>query len=650
MATYFTRYYLEFQDNHVTNTITWRADILDSQGNAPTEPYQLIPSSNPLITERINSDDDKFSPIIGRQITLTWKFTGNPNEPTPDLFFEADERRFRVEIRKNGALDGVYYVKPDYCTYPDLYDDFDVSLKAVDGLGYVDGTLFNAFNEDGLLFYEKTTIYDALVTRGLFQIFDPGTVVNVMCSLKPVGYDPNFLLTDNYVHTDLFYDFITGPKSVKDVIMAFCMAFNMRLITDQNQIWLIRVQDTNYESYVIEQYIDAETVNTITLNDFVASVGWQSFNDAQPINVNGGFTMLPALKRAEFEVEYKSINQLRNFQWEIWDGQDFQYWTRELTVGQQVTLERVGSGSITDPYRAFYPYPNNPTAFRFWQLSPNQPVQPGDLIEFEIKVDFYNVKEMGYRVILVDDPTNPAYNTLFVLGSGGEWLEPGQQSSPIARSGKKRTANLRIRSNPVPAYAFNGDGPYNSYGIRLELIKPIKPEALDPGFPDGVEIYPVKLGIISLAAVGRHVTVTNPGNFSRVQEEKTFSFIDTREDGVSNTIFTGSPDTFPGGWSSDKPGVVPGDIERQMAIAYIDQYQRSVTMYEGAVYSNTINFYNILTKDNKPGKKFLQIGDTYNNRTCDHDIKMVEVFEEYSAEFDQQFNYLEYDIQETNND
>jgi hypothetical protein len=178
-----------------------------------------------------------------------------------------------------------------------------------------------------------------------------------------------------------------------------------------------------------------------------------------------------------------------------------------------------------------------------------------------------------------------------------------------------------------------------------DLIDGLEPE---PSETDGVTIWPIKLGVIKTTDLGRHVTVKNPASFSLVRDSDKFTFIDTGEDGLSNTLFTGE-DAEPqlGGWDNDKPNVVPGDIERQMAIGYIDQYQRSVTSWEGQLYSNQLAFYNMITLAHKADKIFMQLNDSYNNRTCEHNIQLAEAFEEYTTpNFSQQNDYYEYDIEE----
>lgn len=639
MATYFNKYYFEFDDIHITSPIRWRVDIMDSQGNTPTEPYLLTAAAQPLITERLDTSDDKFTTIIGRQITASYIYTGDPNEPLPEEFFEADERRYRIEVRKNGVLDGVYYIKPDFSQYPDVHAPFVVQLKAIDGLGYTKGTDFNSYDDTGLLYYQKVPLYEALVTRALNLIFDEGTPVNVLQSLVPNGASPgDHLLFDSYVHLDIFYDFVEGPKSVYDVLYAFCKSFNARIITDQNQIWFIRLQDVNYDSYTIDQYLSDSVVNTLTLSDFVRTAGPNPSFDSIPTNLAGQNITLPAVKKAEFEVEYKAINILKNFDWRGWDGSDFEDWGN---LG--LSVDRSGTGTIDDPYQAFIEYN---TDVNDWLIQITDDVDyprfsVGDTMELELRHLYNNTRVFSISINIF---STDVVNSLHALQSDGNWqpitvLGDPAYRIPISRSGKRVDGSFKLKSVPIPGRA--GTNIYANV-----IIHPPNELSDVPDNPDtnGVFIYPIKLGVIAFSSKGRHITITNNANFSQVKEVEKFTFIDTGEDGLSNTIFTGPSQTpEDGGWESPKPGVNPGDIERHMAIGVIDQYQRSVNSWQGQLYSNSLAFYNPIKLTHKPDKLFVQCADRYDNRNCLHDVTLVEVFKEGTAGYD----ILEYDIEDT---
>ncbi|WP_343702689.1 hypothetical protein [Chitinophaga sp.] len=643
MATYFRKYYIEFKDRHIIQPATWRVDIMDSQGEVPSEPFRLIASDNPLITERLETDDNKANYIIGRQITLAYEYTGSPNEPLPEDFFESDERRWRVEVRKNGVLDGVYYIRPDYSQRTVKYPPITVTLKAVDGLSYAKAVPFSMADESGLLLYDKISSYEAIMTRALGLILDAGTPLNVICSLTPENMEPGKqLFNGTFIHTDIFYDFVKGASTVHEVLTAYCKAFYARCFIAHNQVWFVRMQDLTGDTFTAEQYAAEGAVTDVALPGFVRTAGPDpALYDGLPIDEDPELVMVPAIKKQEHEVQYKGINRLLNYDWHAWDGSAFDNWTVEPTF--PLIVGRTGAGTQDNPYKLFIPYPQLPTATDIQQQQPVGGIFLGDTFDLELKYRFTNVKAFRISISVTN---NDIGGVSFRLMPDGSWIVGNSLAGlfTVTRGGRKREGTLKIKSNPIPirveGTANDQTGPF---GLRVEFFAPFSPEEMEPGEPAGVEIYPIKLGVYSIPSKGRHLTATNGADFSRVIEEPDkFTFIDTGDDGVSNSIFTGAAKEPVNGWMSTKPGVAADDIERHMARAHIDQYRRSLYTWDGSLYSNSLEYFNPIELAGLPGKRFMQMRDTYVNITCTHTCSLMEIMEEGSAAVD----IVEYDIEE----
>jgi len=625
MANYFRKYYFEFQDNHVTNPATWRVDIMDSEGSVPTEPFLLTMGNSPLVTERVDSNEDKTTWIIGRQITVTYVFTDEPGVPLPTEFFEANERRFKIEVRKNGMVDGVYFVKPDFCEYPDDFINYEIQIKAIDGLGYSNLPV-NLSDENGSFIYDKLSIYEIIVERCLYQIFDNSTDVYLLNSLEPLNMElGQHLLTGCYFHTDIFYDFVKGAVSIKDVLEAFCMSFYARIFSSMGAIWIIRSQDLYNSSFNIEKYEYPSTVTEITNFDLLSTLGPDpSSFDLMPVDNLANNKMLPAIKKSEFEVTYKSINQLKNFDWSVFDGSDFDDWSR--FGSPPPTIGRTGSGILEDPYRLYFPYNQVSTGtLHVDQITAMGSINAGDIIEISFKYLFSNVN--GFAIRIRVGGTGADYMTLNNSGSWEYTFGVSSGEMPITRSGKKRNGSFTLKSAPIPSSIPTGDFP-NPARLDIYIVRPVDPITDDGAMAPAVEIYPIKVGIISLSDAGRHVTAINPANFSQTKDTEDFTFIDTGEDGISNTIFTGNPIVPASSWTVNKAGVEDDDIENHMGKSHIDQYARSLTSWEGSAYSNSLEFYHVIEMIHKPGKRFMQMTDTYDNRTCTHNLLLMEVLSE----------------------
>lgn len=642
---YFKKYYLEFTDEHTSMPAQWRIDIYDSEGEVPTEPFLLEGTANVLVTEILNERDDKNSFVIGRQITIGYKYDGNINTPLPSEFFESAEKRFKVEVSRNGALDGVYYVKPDYSQYPDDPNPIDIYIKAIDGFGFAAGTRFDMF-DGGLLKYDKIDLYEAIMTRAIDLIMDYSPTINVLSTLLPVNISPgDKLLFGVFVHTDAFYDFVKGAKFVSEVLETFCRAFYCRMYSAGGKIWMVRTQDLTGSVFSVDSYTAPAQVDTVTDIDFVLSGGPDpSAYDVMPIDEIPLITGVPAIKLAPFDLLYKSINQLQNFDWSQWDGVNFASWNRFEQEDHPLIINQVGEGTEIDPFRLYIQHYLPLASQGLQQSTVPGSVRAGDIVEIEFRYRFTNTDNFYIRVRVGD--SSELYLT---LNEGGMWeytfgTSPGRFL--INRSGNKRSGSLTIKSIPIPQNVVdNNPFPTNST-LQFFIGIPQSQNTMDdPLLPGSVEIWPVKVGIISMSDQGRHVEAENLLPFTQVLDTEDAFFITTGEDGISNTLFVdgGVPATQ---WDNDKPSVSPQDIERHMATSYIDQHRRSLTMWEGSLYSNNLYFYQVIEFIHISGKRFMQLSDTYDNVKCTHNVKLVEVFEEGSGQAD----YLEYDIKEKDSD
>lgn len=641
MADYFQKYYFEFEDTHPILPASWRVDILDSEGSTPSEPFLLEMGPSPLVLERIENEDAVETGPIGWQATIQYMYTEEPNIPLPTEFFDAPERRFKAEVRKNGVLQGTFYVRPDGSQYADQYPPTVISLTAVDGFSYMKGNVFNAFQESGLLLYDKISLYEAMMTRGMLTVLENNPPINVIQTLYPDNIEPDVrMLFGLFVHTDIFYDFITGPVSISDMLNAFCRAFYANVFTSAGQVWFIRGQDLHTTTFEIDQYTDDETVTTTVDAGFVKVIGPTTDLDGVTMKPAATITPITAIKKAEFEVTYKGINQVQNFDWALFDGSDFDGWVRQPIVGSQITVEQAGTGTLLDPYKMFIPYPQSSNDIE--QESSIGTVNTGDIYEFEMRYRFANVNTFRISISVIIDNTG---GTAFRLLGGGTWTFGNDQAGimTITRDGKKREGTLRIKTLPIPSQVPGMSGPLSGpFGFRIEIFTPSGPDPLEPSEQSGVYIYPIKLGIIQVSSAGRHLTDINNADFSTVRETTTFSFIDTGEDGISNTIFTGDSLVPAQDWDNNKPLVQPADIERHMADSYIDQAPRSPMTWEGNVLSNTIDFHHPINITNHPTRRFKQVADVYDVKRAEHEMRLREVFEEGNATV----TFTEYDIEE----
>lgn len=632
---YFKTFTATFVDIHNTMPATWRMDIYDDQANAGVVPYEFQLGPDPLIIERIGTSDDKNDLIIGEQITIQYVIQDGLPDPLPTLFFDADERRFQVQLFKNGNLYGVYYVKPDGGRYPYKHPPYTVSITAVDGLAFLKGTIWNAYTPAGLLDYRWMTLYEILIERGLFLIMDDSMEVNLISSLKPENMVSAGILNNLWIHSDMFIDFAKGPDDVYTVLQKVLNDIYCRLILSENKIWLIRIPDLMQSNITAENYIHG-VYNPLLLQTAVRSIGPdESTYNAIPVKASAYNLIFPALKKIEKTVKYRAINQLLNFDWRDFDGNNFSNWPKSI---HGANPKRSGTGTEDDPYRAKLLYINDPDSF----ISQNLPgvFSFGQPINFDLKYSFTNTKY--FRIIIYADPG--VGQPFFFLNQDGTWFQNanGTDGIPVTRSAKVREGSMSIKSLPIPASA----GTSIQIGIRIyyptELTYHTPPQdgdfKDDPSALDSVEIYPIKLGATTLTPPGRHLIDTNQGRYSKTLADSEFYFIDTGDKNASNTISMDNTGTPANNWTTTLLSALA--VQHHMANSMLDQYAHSIYGWEGTLKSNNIQFWNIFTLFNVIGKRLVAMKDRYNVRSCQHEIGFQEILPDGAATT----TYLETDI------
>lgn len=642
---YFRVYMISFQDSHGIHPANWRVDILDDQASSSVIPFPLIPSAEepPLTIERIDTSDDKATRIIGSQATISYEFTGADGEPTPETFFDSDERRFRVEVYKNNDIYGVWYVKPDYCEYDDKFPPYTVTLTAVDGLSFIKGTDWDAYDNGGLLSYERMSLYEVMMSRGLLQILDTDTAVNVINTLRPENISGDeTLLNDLFIHSDQFIDFTKGPDKISDVLDKALISLYSRLFIAQNQAWIQRLPDLMQASIEAENYING-VFNPLPLPTIFRTIGPNiSSNDGMPVDDFGRNISYPALKQVEFTLNYRAINQLKNFQWDLFNGTDFNNWTRFNPV---MTLGRKGSGTFDDPYNLFIPYPqaSSPSISYLFQTTDPDSISAGDIVTLSFPYQWGNVKR--FKISVRVGTIGGISPDFYTLDSSGSWIyDFGSEPIyiEIQRSGNKKVGTFTLTSATIPSTTPNG--PFPSGQVQIQIFPPTDFESLEPSDDTGLRIAPIKLGISPLSSLGRGITDKNEGRYSKVKDDEPYYFIDTGVKTISNTIFVDNIDTPAENWADSTAPTDKQDIERHMADSNIDQYAKSISGWQGSIYSNTIEFWHIFTFDSKPGRKFIMTNDKYNVRTCTHDCNFQEILPSNAAST----TYSEYDIEDSN--
>lgn len=639
-------YEVKFSDVlNTNNTENWRVDILDEEGTQGTIPISLIPANTPLVLDTVDASENKNKTIVGQQATLSYEYTGISDHPLPTLFFDKDERRFQLKIYKDNQLKNTFWVNPAGGGWPDKYPPFTVSLTAVDGLSFLQGINWNAYTSTGLLDYRWMSLYEIMIERALFQSLDE-TDVNVLCTLKPanIGGSKSFL-NDLYMHSDMFYDFVNGPLNCYQVLDMICKTFGLQIKTDQNIIWIYRPSDLLNQPLIAENY-NAGVMNTIQLQANERFIAYNS-NDGKAVNANAENINFQAIKRVEYDIEYKGINVLKNFLWNDWNGTNFNLWR----IQSPQTLQRLGTGTIQDPYRAFLNYISEAQPDVSGNISQGtnldnvMNVNIGMAVQLSFKYQYYNVTSffIGIRAFNIDTAQG------IELDSSGSWVlsdvsNPGPFPTQLTRTGKKNNGSFTLKSTQIPTKINDVILIPGNWRVSFTIYSPIGFDIIDGGPLNGVAIYPVKFAILGGTELGKNIVSENTGRYSKKIEKTSLFFIDTGIKTLSNTIAvdnTGTPST---NWSTlQKSTLEP--IQKKSSDGSIIQYSRTVSVWQSDVRSNSINANNTLNLYGKQGKQFLQITDSYDVRASERKYNLQEILKDDELTTE----YTETDITDSNN-
>lgn len=606
-------------------------EILYNKKDGPVvEIVDLVGSASPLSIEWSNTDQDKFTPIIGSKATIGYVYQGLPGEPIPKEFIDVEEDTWLIIINKNGALHWKGFVKPDNNNYPFVYPPYEFKMNATDYFQAMKSITVD-LNDPVLFKYTHITLKE-VIDRSLFHavVYDDA-VLKVLCSLSPDAISaPSALFDEVYIHTDAFYDFEDGAMSVYDCLTNLCQTMGMRMFYSGGSYWMQRVADLDQQEFTVYELRPNTDIEIKTVVNVVRQLGTSSpQNDMYYTGRTQNIYVTPALKKQEFDYKLKGINLLANFDWRNFTGSQFPGWGN---AGSGLDLSRRGAGSIEDPYIARMAGGGDPSLGQI--LAQTFTVFSGQHIEINVKgLSYYTT---GLRVNVALGPVSAGARSYF-MDSGGDWKQDDvipTTYQEILLTPAKKTGEFsgKLTSSAIPGGYLQYNLFFNIVGPSL-LDDPQNPKP--PSNPIYNEVYPVFLRIFGGPYTDFVGTITNDLNYSQKPDKKEFFFLDTRDSRLSNTLFY-NPGTIqplpPDNWASSKDGSLPKrTIDAHLGWAYLDARQSAVSNIQGDVSSNSFEFHNVVKCVDVPGTQFMVLRDKYDVRDCRHSLMIAEVMKEGTA-------------------
>lgn len=626
---YTLTYKLTFPDIHSVAPATW--EILFNKKDGPVvDVINLTGSAEPLTIEWSNSDEDKFSPIIGSKATIGYMYQGLPGEPKPDEFIKCQEDSWLIIINRNGQLYWKGFIKPDNNNYPFLHVPFEFRMNATD---YFQGmkSQYIDLNDPILFLYDYITLAE-VINRTLFHavVYDDA-VLRVLTTICPdVVSDSSALFDELYIHTDAFYDFQKGPLTVYECLTMLCQSVGMRMFYAAGSYWMQRISDLDQEQFTVYQLRPNEPVTIETVVNVVRQLGTSApQNDMYYLDRTQGIVITPALKEQEFNFKLKAINQIKNFDWRTNTQSPFDNWEGDSTGFYQ----RVGIGSAEDPFRLRITKAAPSTFRSIWSRLQVESLQR---CQFQVKGKSVNAAYTKVIAVLVERGDVAPIRWLDTSGkwqevTGGNVGEDEYWHLDYNKKGDNGT--ITVTSEPIPVISS-----VSAMDVLLVIIDTEKRQGLvpDPGSNFYGELYPVFGRIFSNTYTDIEESITNNGTFSLKPALREFFFLDTQDSSLSNTLFyddAGTKKALPAkNWRSMKDASIPlRDLDEHLAYSYLDAMQEAIYNIESDVFANALEFHNVVKCSDMPGVQFMVVRDKYSVRNCKHSLMIPEVKKEGTA-------------------
>lgn len=595
-----------------------------------SEPIAIVGGSSPLIIDRQNNDESKFSPIIQSQVTI--QYTIRPDhstDPLPETFILIESDTWLVNIYRNETIYWKGFINPGKKTYPWIPPPYSFSLVASD-FSFTKSTAID-LNDPVLFLYDYITFGD-FFNRTLFHSVGYDDVkLNIVYSNSPGIIGSANITEGMYLHTDAFYDFSKGANTAYNAIEKIVKSLGARIFHDQGIYWLQFIEDIGNADVNIIQISPNDLVGQTMSNiNATAVLGSEVTDQLVYKDLSQQIDIQQPLKSQLFDYNLKVINKIPNFDWRTDTQSPFDNWEGDVTGFYQ----RVGTGSVEDPFRLHIDDFTLPGARSIWS---RVPVQVNQRISVTMKARSFltlgspssNNFEVFVNaiVMLVKAGTLGGLERKF-LSPSGSWESFGDLDADSyyhisSRPNSDDVGTIEILSNPIPALPGVTD---------YEILYIILDTGINTPPPGGStyysELYPVFMGIYNTPFVKYEETITTTAKYSLTAEDDELFLIDTQDAAYSNNFyyFDGAnylPLPFKdwGGKSIDEVTV------RQ----YADEQPNPAIAVMGSFYGNTLNMsHGILLRD-KSMLPTMQVRDKYAVRECTHDLMVTELFEAGAA-------------------
>lgn len=628
MVNYPVQYRMTFQD---AKLLPWRIDLCLKDGPVLAEPINIVGSAVPLTIDRQNNDETKFAPIIQSQVTIQYTIRpDNLTDPAPETFILIESDTWLVNIYRNEIIYWKGFVNPGKKNYPWIPPPYSFSLVASD-FSFAKSTAID-LNDPILFLYDYISLGD-FFKRSLFHSVGYDDVkLNIIYSHQPGSIGADEIANGLYLHTDAFYDFSKGAITAYDAIEKIVKSMGARIFHDQGVYWLQFIEDIGNSAVNIIQITPDDIMGQIIPNEGTTAIlGSVASDQIVYKDISQEIDIQQPLKSQLFDYNLKVINKIPNFDWRTDTQSPFDDWEGDITGFYQ----RVGTGSVQDPFRLHIDDFTSPGARSIWSRIP---VQVNQRVSVTMKArsfltlgspasDNFEVF-VNAIVMLVKAGTLGGLERKF-LSPAGSWESFGDLDADSyyhisSRPNSDDVGTIEILSNPIPS--LPGVTDYEILYIILDTGINIPPPG---GSTYYSELYPVFMGIYNNPFIKYEETISTIARYSLTAEDDELFLIDTQDPAYSNNFYTknDSGAHFPlpfKDWAGK-------NIDEIVVKQYADEQPAPAIAVMGSFYGNMLNFSQGVLLRDKAMLSTMQIRDKYNVRACTHDLMLTELFEAGAA-------------------
>lgn len=362
--------------------------------NGPVGTIELGGGS-PVVLSRKGSDD-KFHPVIATECKLSFICTENFSL---QQLYTTDEREYRVTVSKFGGIKFQGYIIPDSCQEPFAPKPYEVTIRATDGLGGLKnitypvpaGSYINIRQRfiDILCFCFSQTGLE-LNIRSIVNLYD-------LKMLTGIDDDP---LAQASVNPLRLSDDKGNIENCFQVLEDLCRVWKCSLVQQDGEWRFFRRREQNGTTMRTRIYnnkgffLKSEGLDTNRIAGAIGSEDVALFNSDQFITIGNAY------KRADVILKYGTIPSIIfNGDFELWDGQNFNYWTRFGAVNvSQEEKTTFGANYELIPLGEFFCQFNERANSGKWLQANDIGVNVGDKVTFTFQSNQFGITRMKFRV------------------------------------------------------------------------------------------------------------------------------------------------------------------------------------------------------------------------------------------------------------